>query len=217
MRGDRTCPTVDADFVALLDRVCAGCEHAATTIYCEYEKCMRRGIVVPCDIQSKVDEDDLSQLVWAAVFARLRDGKLHFQSPGQLTAYLRQAFRNAINMALRFLQAEKRNAQREVGNILDVPLPRRPASEQEYLEAQLLLNDLLDRLPPAALQALLAACATLPDDELRGRVLHALPALVENHLRPSLQYLYLRLALTQASTFDEAPQSCLSACLCESL
>jgi RNA polymerase sigma factor (sigma-70 family) len=156
----------DQKLLDLLVRVRDGDETAATQLVTEYEPQLRRFIryrLTRTRLRNLIDSLDISQSVFARLFAGLADGRLDVTHPKQLCKLLFTIAGNRLHDHIRRQTADKRAHQKASGDaaeVLAAVAGDDPDPASEVADAEL-FNLLRAQLAPDELQLL--------DERLEGR------------------------------------------------
>lgn len=107
---------LDQELRQLIERARAGDEQAAQELVARFEPHVRRIVRtrLPDRLRTKFDSMDFVQSVWGDVFVKLREGQLHFDSPGQFAQFLALLTRGkVVDQVRRFTGTQKHNVNRE--------------------------------------------------------------------------------------------------------
>src|SRR4051794_15798035 len=96
----------------LLDRLCRGDDAAAEQVFVAYEPYLRMVVrrLLPNQLRSKFDSQDVVHSIWADLLTGFRDAGWRFEDAGHLRAFLVKATRNRF---LDRVRQHKRAAEHE--------------------------------------------------------------------------------------------------------
>jgi RNA polymerase sigma-70 factor (ECF subfamily) len=140
-------------FVALLQRVRAGDEAAATELVRQYEPAIRRTVrmrLTDPRLGRLLDSMDICQSVFASFFVRVASGQYELQSPEQLLRLLGTMARNKLLNHAEKQRAARRDQRRlhtDGSELLDA-VPGGQATASRIASGKELLQRVRDRLTP---------------------------------------------------------------------
>ncbi len=138
---------------AILDRIRAGDEQAASDLLVRYEAQVRLVVrrQLPKLLRSRFDSLDFLQSVWGSFFRRIHAGPVEFEDPKYLVAFLARAARNKVIDEYRRAASQKNDIRREepiwVEGLGVRDLPVRLETPSELAEARETFDRLSGLLP----------------------------------------------------------------------
>jgi RNA polymerase sigma-70 factor (ECF subfamily) len=148
----------EATFQALIARVRAGDEQAASELVRRYEPMVRRAARVRLGdprLRQVLDSVDICQSVMASFFVRAALGQYELNEPDQLLKLLATMARNKLANQARGQRAARRDVRRVEGGAVEAAeIPGHDPSPSRYIAARELLEKARDCLSPAELQVL---------------------------------------------------------------